>query len=123
MKRDGMRLAAARVEERSNEMELKERNFIDKKYIGNFLINYFDLSENSEVRVQLLGTLAGLLDFNEEEKKRVGLRGKGGVGVKNGGGDEKGDDGKIQGGNTANGKTTASIGDKFMSFLMGDSED
>ena len=59
LKRDGMRLAAARVEERSKEMEVKEKNFIDKKYIGNFLINYFDLSENSEVRVQLLGTLAG----------------------------------------------------------------
>ena len=62
------------------------------------------------------------MDFNEEEKKRVGLRGKGAVKGEGGAGDAVGDDGKIQGGG-AGGKKGGSIGDKFMSFLMGDSED
>ena len=54
-----------------NENSYKD-NLIDKRLVGNFQVNYFDLGETSEHRFQLLETLSSMLSFTDEEKIKIG---------------------------------------------------
>ena len=46
---------------------------IDKRFISSFLVNYYDMSNNEKVKLELLETRASLLDMSEQDKIRVGL--------------------------------------------------
>jgi hypothetical protein len=49
---------------------------IDKKFIGSFLVNYFDFEEDLGKKLQVLETMSSILDFDDEQKAKIGLRTK-----------------------------------------------
>jgi chromosome segregation ATPase len=46
---------------------------IDKRIIGNILLNYFDKSANSKIKDQVLETLSHMLEYNNDDRKKLGL--------------------------------------------------
>ena len=60
-------------ENEKKQNEVKNKNFIDKKFIGSFLMNYLDVDNSEMVKFGVLETLASLLDFTESERARIGL--------------------------------------------------
>ncbi|CAD8083459.1 unnamed protein product [Paramecium sonneborni] len=44
---------------------------VDKRVITNVLIQYFDFNSDFKVKVQILETLASLLDFTKDEKEKI----------------------------------------------------
>jgi hypothetical protein len=49
---------------------------IDKKFIGSFLVNYFDFDEDLGKKLQVLETMSSILEFDDEQKAKIGLRTK-----------------------------------------------
>lgn len=62
---------SALLEKVKNDNSHKD-NLIDKRLVGNFLVNYFDLTENSDNRIQLLQTLSSILCFTDEDNIKIG---------------------------------------------------
>ena len=60
-------------EKEKKENEIKNKNFIEKKFIGSFLMNFLDIDNSEKVKFEVLETLASLLDFSEAERARIGL--------------------------------------------------
>ena len=52
---------------------LTQKDSINKKYISSFLINFFDKNASKKTQTELKATLASLLDFDENDKKRIGV--------------------------------------------------
>ncbi|CAD8073016.1 unnamed protein product [Paramecium sonneborni] len=46
-------------------------NMVDKRVITNVLIQYFDFNSDFKVKVQILETLASLLDLTKDEKEKI----------------------------------------------------
>jgi hypothetical protein len=46
---------------------------IDKRIISNILIKYFEKSGNDKLKLALLDTLASIMGFNNDERKKLGL--------------------------------------------------
>lgn len=46
---------------------------IDKRFIASFIVNYLDVNNTDKVKIELLETLASLLEFTEADKVRIGL--------------------------------------------------
>lgn len=54
-----------------NEMDKNE--YIPKKFITSYLVNFYNTSASGQTRKEMLITLSKLLDFNKEEKEKTGL--------------------------------------------------
>jgi hypothetical protein len=50
---------------------LYKENLVDKRVITKFLLNYFDFDTTYQVKLQILETLSSILNFNQEERKKV----------------------------------------------------
>jgi chromosome segregation ATPase len=46
---------------------------IDKRIISNIILHYFDKSNNEKIRSSLVDTLAGIMGFNDDERRILGL--------------------------------------------------
>lgn len=73
---DIIKLKNQEIKIQKNEINKKKdeaTNLVDKKFIGSFLVNYFDVQNSEKVKGELLETLASLLDLQETERVRIGL--------------------------------------------------
>lgn len=46
---------------------------IDKSFIGSFLLNFFESSQNPKIQSELLNTLSSLLAFTEDQQAKVDI--------------------------------------------------
>ena len=44
---------------------------VDKRVLSKFLVNYFDLDSSYQVKVQILETLSSILNFTQDDNKKV----------------------------------------------------
>ena len=55
--------------------DLKNTEYlIDKRVISSVLVNYFDKNANDNVKQSLLETLSSLMDYSNEDRKKMGLK-------------------------------------------------
>jgi chromosome segregation ATPase len=56
-------------------LDLKNTEYlIDKRVISSVLVNYFDKNSNETVKQSLLETLSSLMDYSNEDRKKMGLK-------------------------------------------------
>ena len=49
------------------------QNIIDKRVVSTFIVNLLSASSSEKVKMQMLSTLANMLDFDEAQRRKVGL--------------------------------------------------
>ena len=56
------------------ENELKDYSYlIDQRIVINFLLKYFDKNSNEKIKFSVLDTLANILNFENEDRKKLNL--------------------------------------------------
>lgn len=83
MKEDKIRELIADMEDKDKHIADKNRiitqqqkasaELIDKRFIASFIVNYLDINNTDKVKIELLETLASLLEFSEADKVKIGL--------------------------------------------------
>lgn len=61
------------LSEKLGEMDINRNEWVPKKYISSYLVNYYNIENTPKTKTEMLNTLAKLLDFSSEDKKKIGL--------------------------------------------------
>jgi len=61
------------LSEKLTELDINRNDWVPKKYIASYLINYYNIDNTIKTKQDMMITLSRILDFNEEDKKKVGL--------------------------------------------------
>lgn len=54
-------------------MDVSREDYVPKKFITSYLVNFFNIEASEKTKNEMLLTLSKLLNFSQEEKERVGL--------------------------------------------------
>lgn len=84
-----------KVEQKSIEY-MKSKNLIDSQMINTFLVQYLRHGDDPSIQKQMLIAMSGILNFSEDEKRIIGLKG------------------------TDDGSEDPNIGAKFIDFILED---